>query len=239
MTDRPRRRRDKDASTRFMRVDQLFGGKTVEVPAATMLARAAASEARRPTAEGDAEAPTVQMPVTSAKALPATTVLPRSGAPRQPQAEHQPDKPAGGVSRVRPAAKRIALAVVALAVSGALIHAVAQRSGRGPTTTTPVVAAQTRSSSAPPLSAAVAGDARAAKAQRTTAPNDATRASLPSMAADQLAAGDHAAALGSYRELARVWPEERVYSLVAQVLERRLNARCAKEGNPGGPACAD
>ena len=48
MNDEPRNqapRKDKDASTRFMRVDQLWAAPTVAVPAAELLARA--TDARR------------------------------------------------------------------------------------------------------------------------------------------------------------------------------------------------
>jgi hypothetical protein len=237
MTDRPRRGRDKDASTRFMRVDQLFGGKTVEVPAATMLARAAASEARRPEAARREEPPTVAIQIGTAKTLPATTVLRSRGAPSPPLAAHQSQQTSTAASRSGRTARQLAL-VTALVATGAVIYGSARRSAPKEAATAPVVAAPTLTSTTEPLRTAVARDAHAAQATPAAIASDSrARASLPSIAADQLAAGDHAAALGSYRELARLWPEERVYSLLAEVLEHRLRASCARGSSPGAATC--
>lgn len=246
----PRGVKAKDASTRFMHVDQLGAARTVAVPAAQLLAAAAASAApeAKATASCIDEAPTVAMAASAT--LPAATVVrrrldrtatatatappPRASAPTRARWSSR----LGEWRTVRPHARTLALATLLTGVVAVVTWTETRRSDGGAKLDVGRAAAPPA-----PVATTTASPARTLPRPSTAAspgqpvPDEIHTEDLPASAADQLAAGDYAAALVSYRQLSRAWPDERAFTLVAQVLERKLNARCTADATLEGDAC--
>lgn len=257
--DAKKRAKAKDASTRFMRVDQLGSAPTVAMPAAQLLARAAASsheQAGESTNADFDDAPTRAMPLAVAATLPAATVAlaslaslaeRRQGSASKERASAGRRSPSKTASRWRWTRSRIRALVAASIVVAVAASALAwarhaggrsgvspDRLGR-PTPAAPRVPSTQPvepSRHAPALAPAPAPDGAASP------PAAGTSTVLPATAADQLAAGDYAAALTSYQALARARPEEPAFALVVTVLDRKRRARCPSDDAHAEAWCA-
>ena len=226
MNDEPRNqppRRDKDASTRFMRVDQLWAAPTVAVPAAELLARAA--DARRVH-----EAPTVARAALDVQPLPRTSTRAAAASPAPTVAQRRLREPAPATAPRLIYGVAAAVTLISAAIGLRYVSPRAQvRHGSS-------VAQTVVRPDGPKAPAAAPGAARAATA--LPSPSSEPPQVTPTEAADQLAAGADAAALASYQALAAAYPNDRAFALVAQVLAQRAERRCPAGAASLGTSCA-
>ncbi len=235
--------KSKDASTRFMRVDQLGSAPTVAVPASELLAAARRSQD---------EIATRAMPLVPPATPPApTVVMPRRSEGVRVDAEPGARARSNKSSHARWTRGRTARAGVMALVAASLVAFTATRArhpkrAEGTAATGPKTAAQAvparvvvKHEDIPSTpSPAPAPMPRSTSTEPTPAPRASAGTVSPSVAVDQLAAGDYAAALTSYRELALARPEEPVFALIVVLLDRKQHAGCTGDDPVGASSCA-